>query len=117
MSKNKTAPKAQIAPPNNIKINLGKTATNLTAHSHGLSTGDTTTTILNGNGNYVSGGTGGGTYASNAVAGYSSPLTGNIDFGTDKIKIGELEMTYDEFESCIKYLLELTKKEKPEEFI
>jgi len=38
-------------------------------------------------------------------------------FDNDKIIIGELSLTQPEFETCIKYLLKITKEHCPEDFI
>lgn len=40
-----------------------------------------------------------------------------LEIRSGKIKIGELVMEVDQFETCLRHLLEITKREKPEEFI
>ena len=40
-----------------------------------------------------------------------------LEIKSGKIKIGELVMEVDQFETCLRHLLEITKREKPEEFI
>lgn len=40
-----------------------------------------------------------------------------LEIKAGKIKIGELTMEVDQFETCLRHLLEITKREKPEEFI
>lgn len=55
----------------------------------------------------------------------SSYVNSNITFAepnaleikAGKIKIGELTMEVEQFETCLRHLLEITKREKPEEFI
>ena len=40
-----------------------------------------------------------------------------LEIKAGKIKIGELTIEVEQFETCLRHLLEITKKEKPEEFI
>jgi hypothetical protein len=40
-----------------------------------------------------------------------------LEINAGKIKIGELIMEVEQFETCLRHLLEITKREKPEEFI
>lgn len=53
-------------------------------------------------------------YANSNIT-YTEPNALEIKAG--KIKIGELTMEVDQFETCLRHLLEITKREKPEEFI
>lgn len=40
-----------------------------------------------------------------------------LEIKAGKIKIGELVIEVEQFETCLRHLLEITKREKPEEFI
>jgi len=45
------------------------------------------------------------------------PLTGNMKFNQEGVEIGEVKMTYKQFELAFAKLLEIVKEENPEEFI
>lgn len=50
----------------------------------------------------------------NAIRGYTDIID---EAAKSHLRIGNLKLTQEEYETCMTYLLELTKKAKPEEFI
>lgn len=63
------------------------------------------------------------TISINTGNGYSNISVGSVNSAPadiiidGSIKVGELVMEVDQFETCLRYLLEITKQAKPEEFI
>lgn len=60
------------------------------------------------------------TLAAHAVNSYNNDISIRDGFelaANSHLRIGNLTLTKEEYETCMTYLLELTKKAKPEEFI
>lgn len=53
-------------------------------------------------------------YTSNNIT-FTEPNA--LEIASGKIKIGNLTMEVEHFETCLRHLLEMTKTDKPEEFI
>jgi hypothetical protein len=58
-----------------------------------------------------------GTTSINASSSFKDKITPALEIKDGTVKIGSLEMDAEEFETCLRYLMKITKDAQPENFI